>query len=57
VPVGIGKLGEANSIWYEDIENGLSSMFRILLNDLYADLIELDERVSKLDKIVKQDVQ
>jgi transposase len=56
-PVGINKLREAIPIWLEDVENGLSSMFRILLNDLFSDLIELDGRVIKLDELIKQDVQ
>jgi transposase len=56
-PIGIKKLREAIPIWYEDTENGLSSMFRILLNDLFSDLVTLDERVAKVDELIRQDVQ
>jgi|TARA_R110002050_G_scaffold299981_1_gene467190 transposase len=56
-PIGIKKLREAIPIWHEDTENGLSSMFRILLNDLFSDLVALDERVAKVDELIRQDVQ
>ncbi|MGI1939175.1 IS110 family transposase [Shewanella oncorhynchi] len=55
--IGIKKLREAIPIWHEDTENGLSSMFRILLNDLFSDLVALDERVAKVDELIRQDVQ
>ena len=32
-------------------------MFRILLNDLFSDLVALDERVAKVDELIRQDVQ
>lgn len=56
-PIGINKLREAIPIWHEDTKNGLSSMFRILLNDLLSDLVALDERVAKVDELIQQDVQ
>lgn len=56
-PIGIKKLREAIPIWLEDAENGLSSMFRILLSDLFSDLVALDERVSKVDELIQQDVK
>jgi transposase len=56
-PIGIKKLREAIPIWLEDEENGLSLMFRVLLNDLFSDLVALDERVSKVDELIQQDVQ
>jgi transposase len=56
-PVGINKLRETIPMWLEDAENGLSTMFRILLSDLLSDLVKLDARVGKLDEMTKQDVQ
>lgn len=56
-PLGIQKLREAIPLWVEDAENGLSSMFRSLLNDLFVDLVKLDERVTKLDEVIQQDVK
>lgn len=56
-PIGANKLREAIPIWIEDAENRLSSMFRVLLCDLFSDLIELDDRVSKLDEMSKLNVQ
>lgn len=56
-PIGIKKLRETIPAWLEDAENGLSSMFRVLLNDLFSDLVALDERVTKVDELIQQDVQ
>jgi transposase len=55
--IGIKKLRETIPVWLEDAENGLSLMFRTLLNDLSADLVQLDERVLALDKLIERDVQ
>ena len=52
-PVGVAPLRQAIPLWLEDGENGLSAMFRQLLNDLWADLRELDERVWALDKQIE----
>ncbi|MGB7184936.1 MAG: IS110 family transposase [Burkholderiaceae bacterium] len=58
-PVGINQLRRALPCWLEDAENGLSGAFRELLQGLWADLIQLDERVAQLDErinnLVKQD--
>jgi len=55
--IGIKKRQGAIPVLLEDTENGLSLMFRALLNDLSADLAQLDERVLALDKLIEQDVQ
>ena len=49
VPVGINALRRALPEIQEDVENGLSDLFRRLLIGLQADLIELDRRVDQLD--------
>lgn len=49
VPVGINTLRRALPEIQEDVENGLSDLFRRLLIGLQADLIELDQRVEQLD--------
>lgn len=56
-PVGIHRLREAIPIWLEDAENGLSALFRSLLSDLFDDLCLLQQRVDKLDALIKQEVQ
>ena len=58
-PVGINQLRRALPCWLEDAENGLSSLFRELLQGLWRDLRNLDERVVELDEsiqvLVKED--
>jgi transposase len=49
VPVGINALRRALPEIKEEAENGLSSLFRRLLDGLHADLVELDRRVDQLD--------
>ncbi len=49
VPVGINALRRALPEIQEDVENGLSGLFRRLLGGLQADLVELDRRVDQLD--------
>ncbi|MDP2432689.1 MAG: IS110 family transposase [Pseudomonadota bacterium] len=49
VPVGINALRRALPEIQEDAENGLSGLFRRLLEGLRADLVELDRRVDQLD--------
>jgi transposase len=49
VPVGINALRRALPEIQEDAENGLSGLFRRLLDSLQADLVELDRRVDQLD--------
>ena len=39
--------------WLEDAENGLSERFRRLLNGLWGDLVELDNRVAELDQEIE----
>jgi len=48
-PKHLGRLRAAVPDWLEDAENGLSSRFRRLLNGLWGDLQQLDERVTELD--------
>lgn len=55
-PVGIGQLRRALPCWLEDAENGLTDSFRQLLSGLQDDLIHLDERIKKLDKVIEQQV-
>jgi transposase len=49
VPVGINALRRALPEIQEEAENGLSGLFRRLLDGLHADLVELDRRVDQLD--------
>jgi len=56
-PVGIEKLRQAIPCWLEDAENGLSVMFRELLDGLAVDLRFLDKRIAKIDDAIKRDVQ
>ncbi|UCF76074.1 MAG: IS110 family transposase [Betaproteobacteria bacterium] len=43
-------LRRAIPCWLEEVENGLSSRFRKLLDGLWHDLLILDERVAELDR-------
>jgi len=49
VPVGINALRRVLPDIQEDAENGLSGLFRRLLEGLRADWVELDRRVDQLD--------
>lgn len=49
VPVGINALRRALPEIQEEAENGLSGLFRRLLDGLQGDLVELDRRVDQLD--------
>jgi transposase len=53
VPVGINALRRALPEIQEDVENGLSGLFRRLLDGLQADLVELDQRVEQLDNEIQ----
>lgn len=53
VPVGINALRRALPEIQEDVENGLSDLFRRLLIGLQSDLIELDQRVDQLDSEIQ----
>jgi len=48
-PQQLARLRAAAPVWLEDAENGLTSRFRRLLNDLWDDLKTLDQRVAELD--------
>ena len=41
----------------EDGENGLSGAFRVLLQDMYEQLVHLDGRIDRLDKQIEQAAQ
>lgn len=43
--------------WLEDAENGLSELFRALLNSLAEDLRYLDDRIKSLDENITENVQ
>ncbi len=49
-PQHVKGLREAIPDWLEDAENGLSDFFRGLLNDLCADLRQLEARLAEVDK-------
>ena len=52
-PVEIAQLRKAVPRWLEDAENGLTVCFRALLNELWLDLRQLDERLKTLDKRIE----
>lgn len=49
-PQKLFQLRRAIPCWLEDAENGLSDLFRRLLNGLWGDLKTLDQRVAELDQ-------
>lgn len=51
-PQHLVRLRAAVPDWLEDAENGLTSQFRRLLNDLWDDLKRLDQRIAGLDRDV-----
>jgi len=50
VPKGIGYVRKQMPWILEDGDNGLSDLFRELLNELYEELVHLDERVAAMEK-------
>jgi len=48
-PQQLGPLRAAIPCWLEDAENGLTDRFRALLQGLWEDLVNLDQRVKALD--------
>lgn len=54
IPKGIANIKKAMPLILEDAENGLTSLARELFSDLYGDLKELDEKVSRMDLKIKQ---
>lgn len=56
-PKGIAQLRRALPCWLEEAENGLSDDFRALLHDLWHDLLNMDERISTLDKRIARSVK
>ena len=51
-PKELGQLRIVLPCWLEDAQNGLSELFRQLLQGLWGDLKGLDERVSELDRLI-----
>jgi transposase len=49
-PKQISHLRAAIPCWLEDAENGLTSLFRKMLNGMWADFLLLDQRVKELDQ-------
>lgn len=49
-PKQISHLRSVIPEWLEDAENGLTSLFRKLLNGAWSDLLSLDQRVKELDR-------
>ncbi len=56
-PIGISQLRRAIPIWLDNLENGLSETFRVLLRELASDLISLDERVDAQDQRIATQAQ
>lgn len=48
-PREIASLRQAIPYWLEDAENGLSALFRLVLEGLWRDLRVTDDRISELD--------
>jgi transposase len=53
-PKQLSSLLAAIPGWLEDAENGLTHNFRSLLHGLWADLLALGDRVSEMDKAIRQ---
>jgi transposase len=53
-PVGLNQLRKAIPEWLEDVDNGLSGLFRQILAGLHHDLVALDERVEVLTRSIQQ---
>lgn len=52
-PQSLFALKQTIPDWLEDGENGLSGSFRVLLNELWQDLLGLDQRVKAMDKVIE----
>lgn len=48
-PIQLSALRQAIPLWLEDADNGLTDMFRGLLQGLWHDLITLDQRIKELN--------
>ena len=48
-PIQLYALRQAIPLWLEDADNGLTDMFRCLLQGLWHDLITLDQRIKELN--------
>ena len=57
VAQGTATLRKALPVVVEDADNGLSALFRALLNDLREDLVALDGRLADLDARIKTHVR
>jgi len=53
-PKQVGPLRAAIPCWLEDADNGLTAQFRALLQQLWQELIRLDERIERLDDEIEQ---
>jgi transposase len=53
IPKGISYIRRQIPLILEDADNGLSNLFRRLLNDLYLEFVHLDERVDALEETLK----
>ena len=53
IPKGISYIRRQIPLILEDADNGLSDLFRGLLNDLYLEFVHLDERVDALEETLK----
>ena len=53
IPKGISYIRRQIPLILEDADNGLSDLFRGLLNDLYLEFVHLDERVDALEEKLK----
>lgn len=51
-PKALRSLRVAIPDWLEDADNGLSDRFRYLLNGLWADLTQLDDRIAEMDHTI-----
>ena len=54
VPQGISHLRKQLPLILEDAGNGLTELFRELLNELYVEMVHLDTRVEVLEKKLKR---
>ncbi|MFB3104916.1 MAG: IS110 family transposase, partial [Pseudomonadales bacterium] len=53
-PKHLSSLRAAIPCWLEDAENGLTADFRALLQGVWKDLLQLDDRVGEMDKLIKR---
>lgn len=53
-PKGINQLRKQLPLILEDASNGLSDLFREMLNELYEEIVHLDARVDVLEKKLKR---